>query len=226
MPRFYEAYNIGMLAREICPTAHYHLWDKVLRSGMGEVPHETWRNQAYHRYHDGHDLQVCTCRFCQQDRAKFRELLANHLSSAEQALLEELDRIRPQLAEIIDRGARAAITLWSLRSGLTPEQAGQLADFHPTCLTSRSHLTGSRARFETIISAHLLDTLRFLEVGGGFPSLSSEPGPWKHIQSNPKPNAILFRLDRTNIPPGGSGGTRTESPGQDSVDQNHARNAT
>ena len=179
MPRFYEAYNIGLLARDMCPTAHYHLWDKVLQSGMGDKSHETWRNQAYRRYHDGHDLQVCTCRFCRQDRAKFRELLANHLSNAEQALLGELDRILPQLTEIIDRGTSAAITLWSLQSGLTPEQTGQLADFHPTCLNSRRHLTSSRARLETIISAHLLDTLRFLEVGEGFPSFNSEPGPWK-----------------------------------------------
>lgn len=175
----------------MCPTAHYHLWDKVFQSGMGDKSHETWRNQAYRRYHDGHDLQVCTCRFCRQDRAKFRELLANHLSNAEQALLEELDRILPQLTEIIDRGTSAAITLWSLQSGLTPEQTSQLADFHPTCLNSQSHLSSSRARLETTISKHLLDILRLLEDGGGSPTPDSELGPW-NIPSQIKSRIQLY----------------------------------
>ena len=191
MPHFYEAYNIGLLARDMCPTAHYHLWDKVLQSGMGDQSHETWRNQAYRRYHDGHDLQVCTCRFCRQDRAKFRDLLANHLSKAEQALLEELDRILPQLTEIINRGTSAAITLWSLQSGLTSEQTSQLADFHPTCLNSRIHHSRSRARLETTISKHLLDILKILEDGRGIPSPDSEPGPW-NIPSQIKSRIQLY----------------------------------
>ena len=181
-----------ILVRDFCPVSQTvdPIFQKILESEFTKESQAKFREKAYNRSGrtsgPHHDIRVCPCRFCLQDRTDFRKLLQPLLTNQESLILDSCDVFAPKAKQIILDGTKDALELCVKGAELTPLQIETIRAHCDECLNSRNQ---DYARGLEMTLAHTLhamtqyNTMEELTEGPAFRRFSSPyemfEGPWR-----------------------------------------------
>ena len=141
---FYGDSEPFLLAQKICPGFQCiePIFEKLVQSEFLTEQHSKFREKASTRSirisGPLHDIRTCECRFCQQDRATFRQILEPHLTGLESNILDACDDFLPKAKQILLEGTKDTMEVWVREAEPSQEQITTIRDHCGECHNSRT----------------------------------------------------------------------------------------